>query len=52
MKFVEVDLEFDDKMSLQEAHDITKSITKKIEKIDTLCERDIYIHMDVEDDSK
>lgn len=52
MKFVEVDLEFNDKMSLQEAHDITRSIVKKIEKIDTIYERDIYIHMDTEDDSK
>jgi ferrous-iron efflux pump FieF len=52
MKFVEVDLEFDDKMSLQEAHNITRDISKKIKKIDVLFEWDIYIHMDTEDDSK
>jgi divalent metal cation (Fe/Co/Zn/Cd) transporter len=50
VKFVEVDLEFEAKMRLQEAHDITKSIVKKIKKIDTFCKRDIYIHMDTEND--
>jgi divalent metal cation (Fe/Co/Zn/Cd) transporter len=37
-------------MSLQKAHNITENIMKKIKKIDTLYERDIYIHMDTEDD--
>lgn len=46
VKFVEVDLVFNDKIILQKAHDTAEYIEKQIKKIDENYSREVTIHMD------
>jgi cation diffusion facilitator family transporter len=51
IKFVDVDLVFNDEIKLKEAHNISNEIEKNIKILDNKCEWIINIHLDPTDDS-